>query len=614
MPGLLFSVTLPSGGSNTFSFPSFSTYPKLPGHLAYAGVFAFASFRGNSDESPWIAFDSANNAFLLSPASHFMVSRTSTLSTGELATGVSMRIASLPPGFTQQALLVISSGINRGFDTWGTLLTGVTGKKRPPNDADVTLSRVGYWTDAGSSYYYSTEPGMTYPETLSAVQNDFLRQGISLGYMQLDSWFYPKGPAADWASMSSGIYEYRAAASEFPMGLRNFQRALGIPLIAHARWIDPSSPYWQQYRMSGTVSIDPLYWGDVSRYLSDSGVVTFEQDWLADKAATAFNLSDGDEFLNQMASAMAQQRMTVQYCSGTARHFLQSAAYDNVTTVRTSMDRFQPARWTQFLYASRLAGAVGTWPFTDVFMSAETGNLIMATLSAGPLGVGDRIGSLDAENLRRSIRSDGVIVKPDVPLAPIDRSFWSDSQGLQLPMISATYTDFNGLRAWYLFAYAQSATAETEFRLEDAGIDRRVYLYDYSSREGRMATPQESLVIHATDFRYLIAAPVGPSGIAFLGDTGQFVTLGKKRITAYFDDGSIHATIGFAPGERFRTLEGYSPDRPCATAAEGSIGRLHYDPESGRFSMRVSPGADGFTTIEIGRGRNLEPRPTRGTR
>ena len=31
----------------------------------------------------------------------------------------------------------------------------------------------------------------------------------------------------------------------------------------------------------------------------------------------------------------------------------------------------------------------------------------------------------------------------------------------------------------------------------------------------------------------------GPSGIAFLGDEGKFVPVGKKRITAFTDDGAI---------------------------------------------------------------------------
>ncbi len=603
-PAVVFTVSLPSGGPNTFSFPALTVYPKGLRHIAFSGTFAFPTFQGWNDESPWVSFDSAMNTVILSPASHFMVARTGCLPTGELGSGISQQITSLPAGFAQLTLLVIENGINRAFDDWGKLLTGVTGKVRPANDADVTLNRLGYWTDAGSSYYYTTEPGLAYPQTLSAVQADFAKQGIALGYVQLDSWFYPKGAAADWTSMTDGIYEYVAASPPFASSLATFQGSLGIPLVAHARWIDPASPYQQRYRMSGTVSIDPLYWSAVASFLGDSGSAGFEQDWLADKATTAYNLTDGDDFLGNMASALGRRNVNIQYCSATARHFLQSAKYNNVTTIRTSQDRFDQTRWTNFLYASRLASAVGAWPFTDVFMTCETGNVLVATLSAGPLGVGDRIGKLNAGNLLRAVRTDGVIVKPDVPLAPIDSSFWNDSLNAQAPMIAATYSDFGDLRGWYFFLYAQGANTQAQFRLSDAGVNGPVFLYDYSSDTGRVVQPDELLSEDATGYRYLVAAPIGKSGIALLGDTGQFVTLGKKRVAALADDGVVHVSLAFAAGEQSRTLQGYSPDPPIVTAGTGVAGTRSYDPATGRFTVEVRPGPGGVASLRIRRARN----------
>jgi hypothetical protein len=299
---------------------------------------------------------------------------------------------------------------------------------------------------------------------------------------------------------------------------------------------------------------------------------------------------------------MREQNMTVQYCSATARHFLQSAKYNNVTTIRTSMDRFDRARWTHFLYASRLASAAGVWPFTDVFMSNETGNLVLATLSAGPVGLGDRVGELNGENLRRAARADGVIVKPDAPLTPLDSSFWNDSQDQQAPMIAATYTDFGDLKAWYIFLYTQGGATQARFRLAEAGLTQPAFLYDYASKTGRVTEPDELLTADATGYRYLVAVPVGPSGIGLLGDTGHFVTLGKKRIPALADDGAIHVKVAFAAGESVRKLEGYSPHQPEVTADDGTAGRLSYDSASKMFSVRVSPGRDGTASVSIRRG------------
>ncbi len=603
---VLFTASNPSDSPNTFSFPSLSQYPKLPSHIAFAGMFGYPTFYGYSDDSPWVAFDLAANTFVLSPVTHAMVASTALSSSGQLMSGISKQIATLPAGFTHQTLLVIESGINRAFDTWGRTMTGLSGKTRPANDADATLNLLGYWTDNGAAYYYLTEPPLSYVDTLAAVKADFDRQGIALGYLQLDSWFYPKGPGADWNDHTDGMYEYLAAPSLFPSTLASFQQAIGTPLMTHARWIDANSPYRQQYRMSGNVSTDPLYWNEVAQYLSGSGVIAYEQDWLYNEATTDFNLTDPDAFLDNMAGATARQNVSVQYCMPTARHFLQSVRYNNLTSIRVSEDRFDSTRWWHFLYASRLASALGIWPFTDVFMSTETGNLLMATLSAGPVGIGDRIGTMNTANLLRAVRPDGVIVKPDVPLTPVDGSLLSDSQNLLAPLISSTYSDFGGLRAYYLFAFPQGANTRAVFRMSDLGVGQPVYLYNYADDTGRVVDPGE-VVSESIDngWIYQVAAPIGYSGIAVIGDTGQFVPLGKKRVTQLTDDGTVHLTVAFAKGETSRTIEGYSPDPPTASASMGSIGPVVYDPESLRFTILVMPGADGTASVQIARGKSV---------
>lgn len=49
------------------------------------------------------------------------------------------------------------AGVNRAFGTWGQSLTGIQGKARPPNDADVSPNKLSYWTDNGATYYHHTE-------------------------------------------------------------------------------------------------------------------------------------------------------------------------------------------------------------------------------------------------------------------------------------------------------------------------------------------------------------------------------------------------------------------------------------------------------------------------
>jgi len=612
-PVVLFTITYPSAAPNTLSFPNWSQYPQNVDRLTYSGIFAPPSFNSSSNEGPWAFFDSSANTFIVSPVGHFMVSTTGFGSNGELSSGVSSQIATLPQGFQQRAFLVVEPGINRAFETWGHAMTAYFGKARPANDADTSLNKIGYWTDNGSTYYYQTATGLSYEQTLSGIKSNFDQLGIGLGYIQLDSWFYPKGPSASWSDNGNGIYQYVAAPALFPDSLPGFQGSLGVPLITHARWIDPSSPYHKIYQMSGNVVTDPQYWNATAGYLASSGVTTYEQDWLDDKAHTDFNLTDPELFLGNMASSLAQHGLTVQYCMASPRHFLQSVKHGNVTTIRTSEDRFVPARWTKFLYTSRLASALGLWPFTDVLMSTEIGNLLVATLSGGPVGIGDPIGAISGSNLLRVARGDGVIVKPDVPLAPIDSSYFGAAHAPDLTQvagvqIAAAHTDFGTLRTFYVLGYAPGGDASVTFQPSDFGLNRPAYLYDYFGGSGGVVQPSDSISMQtAGGLLYLIAAPIGPSGIAILGDLGQFVAAGKKRITALGDYGVVHVDMAFATGEKSRMLTGYSPSAPVARADVGTAGPVKFDAATQLFQLAVSPGAGGTASVLVEHRRARAP-------
>lgn len=609
---VLFTLAAPQGGPNTYSFPNFMQTPALPlNHLAFSDDFGGPLFTSLPSGSPWVFFDNSGNTFVFSAADRFMVAGSYwNSSTGQIAANISGQITTLPAGFSHQALLVIDSGINSAMGTWGQTLTTLQGKKLPANDADTILNKLGYWTDNGAAYYYATQGSMAYTDTLVQVKQGFAKAGISLGYMQLDSWFYPKGPNADWTDAKDGIFQYDAAPTLFGANLSNFAQSVGVPLVTHARWIDPSSPYRQQYTMSGNVIIDPNYWAMVANYLKSSGVILYEQDWLDAQAQTAFNLSDPDAFLGNMSSALAQQGIDMQYCMPTARHFLASTQYSNLTNMRVSDDRFNPSRWTSFLYASRLAGSLGVWPFADVFMSSETQNLLLSTLSAGPVGVGDRIGNLSIANLSRTVRPDGVIVKPDAPIVPIDASFQNSAAAVDAPMIASTYTDFGQLRAWYLFAYPQGQNIQAAFHPQDFGATGPVYLYDYFGGGGSVLNPDDPVTLTiANSFLYLIAAPIGQSGMAVLGDTGQFVTLGKKRIPSLSDDGTVRMTVEFVAGESERTILVYSPTAPHARVSGGSILSQSYDQATRKYSITVGAGTGSTARVFLNRGRMSEFEP-----
>jgi hypothetical protein len=548
-PVVLFSISGMHAASSVKEFPKLTAYPKTAYHISYDGQFGKYRFNEFGVDSPWVFFDDAHDTFILSPASDFLISATTRSSSGPISSGIDPRIATVPDDLAHRTILVVKKGINSAFETWGKALLSLGGKIPVANDGEPILATLGYWTDNGATYYYQFEPSRGYEGTLLALRDEFAKKGVPLGYLQLDSWFYPKGAKADWKTFE-GIYEYTADKDLFPNSLKGFQQQLGLPLVTHSRWIDRNSPYRSQYRMSGNVILDPRFWEAVARYLHDASVVTYEQDWLDERAQPAFNWHDPAAFMDEMAQELKKQSLTIQYCMPLPRHYLQSTKYQNVTTIRTSGDRFGRDKWDEFLYDSRLASALGLWPWSDVFMSSELDNLLLSTLSAGPVGVGDRIGTVNGENLLHAVRADGVIVKPDVPIVPTDQTFVDDAQSLKRPMLASTYTDFGGLKGFYVLAYARHPGQTVAFTPASLGLHTRAYVYNYFSGQGTVLDADKTFTNSlVNDYAYFIVVPLGRSGIAFLGDREQLVSLGRQRISKLADNGELRVTVIFARGE-----------------------------------------------------------------
>lgn len=598
---VLFIDSYFSANNNTSPFPTLNTYPKNLNHLAYVFAFSQPSFTKYGADSPWLYFDGSDNAFILSPASDFMLGNTVLHKDNSISSGITPVITTLPQGLTHKTMLVVGHGINSTYQTWGQAMTSLSGKVRPANDADPTLNKLGYWTDHGSSYYYTYDPNLGYAGTLLAVKQSFQQEGIPLGYMQLDSWWYPKGSKVIWSDHNGGIYTYTADPTLFPNGLSAFQQQLGLPLITHSRWIDTSSPYRQEFQMSNNVSIDPRFWSQISDYIKGANTIMYEQDWLATRALPATNLTDPNAFMDNMASGMAANGITMQYCTEFPRHLLQSTLYNNLTTARVSGDQFTSSVWDKFLYTSRFASALGVWPWSDVFMSTQTDNLLLSTLSAGIVGVGDAIGAESKSNLFQTIRADGVIVKPDASIVPIDDMYLHDAQNTNSPMIAATHSQFSdGMKALYVFAYARGGSTKATFNPAVMGIPGDAYVYNYFTGIGTVVPAGHSFSDNVTSGSYYIVVPIGQSGIGFLGDAGKFVSWGKKRFTQLSDTGSVQATMIFAQGETSLTVYGYSPKQSTVTASNGSVGPVNYNSATGLFNVAVSPGSGGGSaTINV---------------
>jgi hypothetical protein len=295
-----------------------------------------------------------------------------------------------------------------------------------------------------------------------------------------------------------------------------------------------------------------------------------------------------------MSRACNEKGITLQYCMPYPCYFLQGSRYPNLTTIRTSGDRFSRNRWNDFLYTSRLAQSMGIWPWADVYMSTERGNVLLSTLSAGPVGIGDLMGSETKTNIQRAVRADGVIVKPDASIVPMDRSYIADAKSESAPLTASTYTDRNGTKTEYVFAFNRSKTEPSQvvFNISELGLNTPAYVYDYFSGNGRRlnASASFSAPLGQNGEAFYVVAPVGRSGIAFLGDRDKFVGTGKQRVVSLQDErGKLTVGVVLAQSENSVVLHGYSAVAPKATVVAGVDDDLQYDAATGHFTIEVKP-------------------------
>lgn len=585
-----------TAGANEHPFPTFFHLPELMKFSYQERVFGIYELGTLGPEGPWSLFDKDGNVLLLSPADHFQVSQMMQFAEGGADSRIVSQIHEVPADFSHGTLIAFGNGMNRTFETWGNALLALGGKQRPPNDANVLLEKLGYWTDRGAKYYYKFEPQMGYAGTLLAVQNEFQKLGVQLGYMQLDSWFYPKGVKGRWDSVSGlladGEYLYSADKELFPAGLPAFQHSLGLPMATHARWISTASPYRQQYKMSANVIVDPNFWKSTAEYLAGAGVVTYEQDWINHNAQPEMNLQDPEAFFGNMSRAMQSKGITIQYCMPLPSNYMGSTQYANVQTIRPSEDRFERERWDSFLYDSRLASAVGLWPWTDVFFSNELANLILSTLSAGPVGVGDALGETNVQHLMSVIRRDGVIIKPDTPILPVDATYASDATSPGGPMVAMAESKFGKQTVRYVFAYPRNASeTSVTVPLGNLEVSGPVFAYDWVRHTAELIPANGNLQAKFENgWAYYILSPVNRGGLALLGETEKIASMGKQRVAALEDRGAlVVATVKFAPGEDAVTISGYAAHRPKAKATKGTLKNFSYDRDNKIFQAQLGP-------------------------
>lgn len=540
----------------------------------------------------------------------------------------------VPAGFSSELAMLASPDARSGLQWWGEWLQQRAGTRRPGRYADAAVGRLSYWTDNGAAYWYRTERGKDVVTTLREVTESLEAADVPIHAVEIDSWFYPHehtrpvNPDGQQIVPPSGMLRWEPREDILPHGMASLREAVGgRPLILHSRHFSHRSTYRERYAMWVDGDRAHPRGADLyERLIAQAqawGAIQYEQDWMVETYLGVRDLravpGRARAWQEGLDRAAGEHGLSLVWCMSTPADFCQTVHLRNVVAIRTSGDYSylipSGALWAWHLYGNALARALGLWPFKDVFMSGEAERgmngdphaeleAALSAFSAGPVGLGDRIGRTRRDLVMRTCRADGVLVKPDVPMAAISSCFGAHPHLRPVPLVGECFVDHPAGRFGHVLAiHAYRGD-------EHLDVDVPPHALGESSPSGEaVCWDLRRRAVHALEadghlrarlapgeWLALVQCPVLADGFAVIGDPRLFVPAGDRRLRGLRSHGDrVHFDVLGAPGERVEIV-GIGPRAPRIAHGEGSVA---FDSGSSLWRLACAVGRDGVSEFSL---------------
>lgn len=336
----------------------------------------------------------------------------------------------------------------------GELLLKLGGKERLGPLDDLLLEKLSYWNDYGA--YYSEVFNPIDEGLLLQLGEYFAQEGLPVGYFGLDLWYH--FDRVGWAT------RYEPRGERFPRGLGPIAKETKLPFLLHLsafapdfhrQWDGHKHPFHRGERASLPAEPRRFYRELGSRLKEKEGACGIWHDWLWVQQGSMRELRSDPELAErwfaELAEALADEGLPVLLCMPTMGFHLASTRHKNVIAARSYCDYLntQPGQVERarslgleaelippqrYLRQNVLVGAalhaLGLYPFYDIFITnkdhpegfAEAHpeqKALFCALSAGPVGIGDKLGQVDKGLIERLTLPDGRLAKPDRPPWPL---------------------------------------------------------------------------------------------------------------------------------------------------------------------------------------------------
>lgn len=545
------------------------------------------------------------DCLLLAPLDNFH-EQVLAVSGEQLKWGWSGDLNSVPESFTTTLACIVRMSIRDALDTWGTLLREKAEQTGAVNNAaryaDISVSKLSYWTDNGAAYWYRTEPGLSVSDTLEQTIATLDEIQVPVASVELDSWFYPHEKTRKVQDVGylelvppTGMLRWEPRKDVLgEEGIEGVRRRIGNrPLILHSRHISSQSSYIKEEGLSNTewwIDSDRAHPSDGAlfhqwmRQAAAWGATTFEQDWLVEKWLGVRQLREEagriETWQKQLNQAAAENNIKLIWCMATPADIARAVSLSQIVAIR-SCDDYRYAKdpsilWRWHLTVSCMLRSLGFYPFKDVFLShqKESGTVdidgdpnamleaCLSALSAGPVGIGDRKGKTDKRIATLCCRADGVLIKPDVPIAALDRSLRNPS--------SLLWADTNCGLWRYVLAMRTGMKANTHKDDEEPITeslelsDNIEYLVLDWNNNDTQVTNKLTVSLRLHEWKLWVVCPIfraehnGPR-VAFIGDKNTFATMGDRRVQVNRDVSWLSGIPEFGDLPRNHTDTKYIP-------------------------------------------------------
>ena len=590
-------------GGAAFAPVHFGNSSKLPG--------------GSQTTGPIVVFDGATahgEGLVLSTFDEHFTNFASLSAEGGLAGGVSDAVeVGLPRGYSTSMLLQrASGGVTNVTMAWGAALqrahaeVGKDAERAAMMKQDVVVNKLGYWTDNQAFYdWYHWFPNVSSAgkpqDVLIALQNEFKAKELSVGYFQLDAYWYRLEVAP-----ACCVVDWHAVLDQFPKGLAWLTEQLGAPLLLYTDTWCKDNAYrskeggafdfmdndhamslsWFKGNTSNVVpSQSKAFYTEVMKIGLEQGMAKggFEVDFLNFNFDLYVNFRTipgaHAEWLKGLDDASWEANVSTQYCMVLAQQLVHAAtSLRTVTSARAAPDGGRPF-WGNSGTAMLLA-ALGLRPFYDNSWTSGKfpkgwADVTSAVLSMGPVGLADALGKTDAVMAQSTCTRDGTLLHPSKPATPIDATYFPAGTPHAFAGVSLS-TAWSGpaqassaLPRWYLVLasgvsptyvlpaaalYPPPAAAQAlavwrngSACVTGAPVAKCASLLDlnagFSPRTGRNTVA----VYHL--------APVAANGWALLGEARKIVPVASARFESVnVTPSGLSATVRGVKGERIELL------------------------------------------------------------